>query len=56
MEAGALTAGLGRRWMLPIPAIMIVDRKGRVAKTFDGDQWIELDAIVDALCECNRTC
>jgi len=44
-----------RRWMLPIPTIMIVDRKGRVAKTFDGDQRIELDEIVDALCECNRT-
>jgi hypothetical protein len=39
--------------MLPIPTIMIVDRKGTVAKTFDGNQRIELDEIVDALCERN---
>jgi peroxiredoxin len=43
-----------RRWMLPIPMIMIVDQKGRVAKAFGGDLWIELDEIVDALYECNR--
>lgn len=43
------------RWMLPIPTIMIVDRKGRVARTFDSDQRIELDEIVDVLCACNRT-
>jgi peroxiredoxin len=42
-----------RRWMLPIPTIMIVNRKGTVAKTFDGNQRIELDEIVDALCERN---
>jgi hypothetical protein len=41
--------------MLPIPTIMIVDRKGRVAKAFDGYQRSELDEIVDALCECSRT-
>lgn len=42
-----------RRWMLPIPMTLIVDRKGEVAKTFiECDRRADPDEIVAALGDC----